>query len=197
MASDVITFIKALGYSQVNLLGFSMGGFVAQQIVETDPQLVNKLILTGTGPQGSQGLAEIGQKVQAAGNLSPQEKYLHFLFAPNANSRALGEASFARTYAKKDGRDPAITQEGFVAELTAVIGWAQPDPEAFAKAKTVTNPVLIIGGQDDFFIPVVNMLNLSQAMANSRLLLLPATGHAALNQYPALFIQETTEFLKN
>lgn len=197
MADDAISFIKALGYSQVNLLGFSMGGFVAQQIVETDPQLVNKVILTGTGPQGSQGLAEIGQKVQTAGNLSPEEQYLHFLFAPNANSRALGEASFARVHAKKEGRDPSISQESFVAELTAVIGWAQPDSSGFAKAKTVVNPVLIIGGQDDFFIPVVNMLNLSQAMSNSRLLLLPDAGHAVLNQYPALFLQETTSFLKN
>lgn len=197
MANDAISFIKALGYSRVNLLGFSMGGFVAQQMIETEPQLVNKLILTGTGPQGSQGLAEVGNKVSTGGNLSPREQYLHFLFAPSASSRQLGEASFARIHAKKDGRDLPISQESFVAELTAVLGWAQPDTAGFEKAKTVTNPVLIIGGQYDFFIPVVNELNLYQAMPNSRLLLLPDAGHAVMNQYPALFLQETVSFLKN
>lgn len=197
MANDAISFIKALGYPQVNLLGFSMGGFVAQQIVETDPQLVNKLVLTGTGPQGSEGLAAIGQKVQEAGNLNPEEQYLHFLFAPNEVSRQLGQASFARIHAKKEDRDPAITQESFVAELTAVLGWAQPDPGAFAKARTLTNPVLIIGGQSDFFIPANSMLTLSQAIPNSRLLLLQGAGHATLNQYPVLFLQETVAFLKN
>src|SRR5690349_6235196 len=63
MSADAIAFIKALGYSKVDLLGFSMGGFIAQEIVETQPQLVNKLILVGTGPQGSEGLADVGKKI--------------------------------------------------------------------------------------------------------------------------------------
>jgi pimeloyl-ACP methyl ester carboxylesterase len=85
----------------------------------------------------------------------------------------------------------------FTMTLTAVLGCAQPEPAGFEKAKTVTNPVLIVGGQYDFFIPVVNELNLYQAMPNSRLLHLPDAGHAVMNQYPALFLLETVSFLKN
>jgi len=135
MAKDAASFVKALGYSKVDLLGFSMGGFVAQQIIETEPQLVNKLILVGTGPQG--------------------------------------------------------------AEFTAVAGWAQPDPAGFERAKNVTNPVLIFGGQYDFFLPVSNPVKLYTTLPNARLVLLPDAGHASFFQYPELFVQETGAFLKN
>jgi len=197
MAQDATSFIKSLGYSRVDLLGFSMGGFVAQQIVETEPQLVNKLILVGTGPQGAEGLSEITQKISGAGKLSPEELFLTSLFAPSDNSRQLGKESFARIQAKKEGRDKPISNEAFVAELTAVIGWAQPDPAGFEKAKSVTNQVLIVGGQYDFFLPVVNPLKLYQTMPNARLLLLPDAGHASFFQYPTLFVQEANYFLKN
>jgi len=197
MAHDATSFINALGYPKVNLLGFSMGGFIAQQIVETEPQLVNKLILVGTGPQGSEGLSEIGQKLSSAGNLSPEELFLAGFFAPSDHSRQLGKESFARIQAKKEGRDLPLSKESFGAEFTAVLGWAQPDPGGFERAKAVSNPVLIVGGQYDFFISVGNPLKLYQAMPNSRLLLLPDAGHASFFQYPELFVQEAAYFLKN
>ena len=197
MAKDAGAFIKALGYPKVDLLGFSMGGFVAQQLIETQPQLVNKLILVGTGPQGAEGLASIGQKLQAAANLPPEELFLGGFFAPSAHSRELGKASFARIQAKKEGRDLPLSKESFGAEFNAVLGWAQPDSTGFERAKTVTNPVLIVGGQYDFFIPVGNPLKLYQAMPNARLLLLPDAGHASFFQYPDLFVQAAAYFLKN
>src|SRR6516225_8215973 len=105
MAHDATSFIKALGYSKVDLLGFSMGGFIAQEIVETEPQLVNKLILVGTGPQGSEGLSDVGNKISSIANLDPQEQFLQSLFAPSAQSRQSGKEAFARIAAKKEGRD--------------------------------------------------------------------------------------------
>jgi len=80
MAQDAISFIKTLGYPKVNLLGFSMGGFIAQQIVETEPQWVDKLILVGTGPQGSEGLSEVGNKISSIAKLHPEEQFLQSLF---------------------------------------------------------------------------------------------------------------------
>lgn len=197
MAHDATSFIKALGYAKVNLLGFSMGGFIAQQIVETDSQLVNKLILVGTGPQGSEGLSEIGKKLASAGSLSPEELFLAGFFAPSDRSRQLGKESFARIQAKKEGRDLPLSKESFGAEFTAVLGWAQPDPDGFERAKAVSNPVLIMGGQYDFFIAVSNELKLYQAMPNARLVLLPDAGHASFFQYPELFLQEAGYFLQN
>ena len=197
MAQDASSFVKTLGYAKVNLLGFSMGGFIAQQNVETEPLLVNRLILVGTGPQGSEGLSEIGTKLASAGSLSPEELFLAGFFSPSDHSRQLGKESFARIQAKQEGRDLPLSKESFGAEFTAVLGWAQPDPDGFARAKTVTNPVLIVGGQYDFFIAVSNELKLYQAMPNARLLLLPDAGHASFFQYPELFLQEASYFLKN
>lgn len=197
MAKDAVSFIKALGYSKVNILGFSMGGFVGQEIVETQPQVVNKLILVGTGPQGSEGLAEIGQKVQAAAKLSPKEVFLVSLFSPSEYSQNLGKAAFGRIYANAKDHEQRLSKESFTAEFTAVLGWAQPNPAAFERAKSVSNPVLIVGGQYDFFIPVVNPLKLYQTLPNARLLLLPDAGHASFFQYPELFVQEANNFLKN
>lgn len=197
MAKDAVSFIRTLGYTKVDVLGFSMGGFVAQQVVETEPQLVNRLILVGTGPQGAEGLASIGQKIQSAGSLSPEELFLASLFAPSAHSRELGKASLARIKAKKEGRDLPLSKESFGAEFTAVLGWAQPDSAGFERAKNVKNPVLIFGGQYDFFIPVVNPVKLYETMPNARLVLLPDAGHASFFQYPELFVQEAGAFLKN
>jgi len=197
MAQDAISFIKATGYSKVNLLGFSMGGFIAQEIVETEPQLVNKLILVGTGPQGSEGLGEIGKILTAAANLPAEEQYLAGFFSPSERSRQAGKESFARVQSKKEGHDLPLSKESFGAAFTAVLGWAQPDPAKFERAKTVTTPVLIVGGQYDIFIPVVNEVRLYQALPNARLVLLPDAGHASFFQYPELFLQEAGYFLKN
>jgi pimeloyl-ACP methyl ester carboxylesterase len=197
MAQDAISFIKTLGYPKVNLLGFSMGGFIAQEIVETEPQWVNKLILVGTGPQGSEGLSEVGNKISSIANLDPEEQFLQSLFTSSAQSRQLGKESFARISSKKEGRDLPLSQEAFVAELTAVLGWAQPDSIAFARAANVSTQTLIVAGKNDLLVPIVNPIRLYHAMPNSRLLLLPDAGHGVMFQYPDLFVQEAGYFLKN
>jgi pimeloyl-ACP methyl ester carboxylesterase len=197
MAHDAVSFIRTLGYSKVDMLGFSMGGFVAQEIVETEPLLVNKLILVGTGPQGAEGLADIGRKLQGAANLSPKEVFLAGFFASTESSRKLGEASFARIQSKKEGRDRPLSKESFGAEFTAVLGWAQPDPAGLERATSVVNPTLIFAGQHDFFLPVSNPVKLYETMPNARLVLLPDAGHASFFQYPELFLQEAGYFLKN
>jgi pimeloyl-ACP methyl ester carboxylesterase len=150
-----------------------MGGFVAQQIVETEPGLVNKLILVGTGPQGAEGLASIGQKLQGAATLSPEEVFLAGFFSPSEHSRQLGKASFDRIRAKKTDRDLPLSKESFGAEFTAVLGWAQLDPAGIEKARSVTIHTLIVAGQYYFFLPVSNAVKLYETMPNARLVLLP------------------------
>jgi len=197
MANDAVSFIQTLGSSKVNLLGFSMGGFIAQEIVETQPQWVNRLILVGTGPQGSEGLSEVGAKIQSIAKLDPQEQFLQSLFAQTATSRQLGKASFARITAKKESRDLPLSQDAFVGELTAVLGWAKPDSVAFARAAKVPTPVLIVGGKNDLLVPIVNPFRLYQAIPNSRLLLLPDAGHGVMFQYPDLFVKAAETFLNS
>src|SRR5262249_21349304 len=141
-------------------------------------------------------LSDVGKKISSIANLDPQEQFLQSLFAPSATSRQLGKEAFARIAAKKEGRDLPLSQEAFVAELTAVLGWAQPDENGFARAKNVNTKTLIVSGKNDLLVPIANPFRLYQAMPNSRLLLLPDAGHGVMFQYPELFVQEAANFFK-
>ncbi|PSL34436.1 alpha/beta fold hydrolase [Chitinophaga ginsengisoli] len=196
MAKGAVTFIKALGYTKVNLMGFSMGGFVTQQIALTEPALVNKIILTGTGPKGSEGLSNLPNLLSAAAGLSPKESFLLFGFTSSAESRSAGEQSYARVQKRTVNRDAPVSNESFGAQLTAVLAWAQPYPNALKELETITQPVLHIQGQKDVPVPVINAVNMSQHIPNARLSVYPDAGHAAFTQYPEQFVEQANDFLK-
>ena len=196
MAKGAVTFIKALGYNKVNLMGFSMGGFVTQQIALTEPTLVNKIILTGTGPKGSEGLSNLPNLLSSAAGLSPEESFLLFGFTSSAESRNAGKLSYARVQKRTVNRDAPLSNESFGAQLTAVLAWAQPYPNALKELETITQPVLHIQGQKDVPVPVINAVNMSQHIPNDRLSVYPDAGHAAFTQYPEQFVQQANDFLK-
>jgi len=195
MAKDAVSFIKALGYTKVNLMGFSMGGFVSQQIVLTEPGLVNKLILTGTGPKGSEGLSNLPNLLAAGADLSPEERFLSFAFTASEASRKAGEASWDRSQKRTEDRDAALSNETGVAQLTAVLAWAQPYPDALKELSTVTQPTLIVEGEEDIPVPVINSINMSKAIPNAHLVLYPDAGHASFAQYYDKFVHEAISFL--
>lgn len=195
MAKGAVAFIKALGYSRVNLMGFSMGGFVTQQILLTEPSLVNKVVLTGTGPKGSEGLANLPDILVGGAGLNPLESYLYFGFTTSDASRAAGKLSYERVHKRTTDRDSALSAESSAAQLTAVLAWAQPYPDALKELEAVTQPVLHIQGQKDKPVPVVNAINMSQHIPNDRLVIYPDAGHAAFFQYPEQFVQEVSDFL--
>lgn len=195
MAKGAVAFIKALGYSKVNLMGFSMGGFVTQQILLTEPSLVDKVVLTGTGPKGSEGLANLPDILVGGAGLNPLESYLYFGFTTSDASRAAGKLSYERVHKRTIDRDSALSAESSAAQLTAVLAWAQPYPDALKELEAVTQPVLHIQGQKDKPVPVVNAINMSQHIPNDRLVIYPDAGHAAFFQYPEQFVQEVSDFL--
>ena len=195
MAKDAVAFIKASGYSKVNLMGWSMGGMITQQIVLTEPQLVNKIILIGTGPKGAEGLSEVGAKAAGVSKLSPLEQALHLLYAPSDNSRESGKAALGRIFKRQADRDPETSQETNVAQLTAVTAWAQPNDGALDELKHVTQPVLIVSGRYDFLVPTVNSFKLAQNLPNAKLSIYPDAGHAVITQVPDSFLKEAVPFL--
>jgi pimeloyl-ACP methyl ester carboxylesterase len=196
MANDVANFIKALGYAKVNLLGFSMGSFISQQLVLTQPALINKIILTGAGPKGSEGLSNLPNLLAAAAGLSAEESLLRFAFTSSSKSIEAGKASYARSQKRIIDRDLPVNAQSGAAQLTAVLGWAQPYPNAFNELKTITQPVLIAQGEEDIPVPVDNAINLSKYIPNARLITYPDAGHAAVFQYHDDFIQEASSFLE-
>ncbi|RBQ11758.1 alpha/beta fold hydrolase [Pedobacter miscanthi] len=195
MAQSAVSFIKALGLTKVNLMGFSMGSFITQQIVLTEPDLVNKIILTGTGPKGSQGLSNLPNLLAAAAGLSPEDSFLKFAFTSSAASQAAGKASWGRVQKRTVNRDVPLTQQASLAELTAVLGWAQPYPNALEELKTVTQPVLIAQGENDIPVPVINSINMSQSFPNAKLIIYPDAGHSAFTQNYEQFVPAVNAFL--
>ncbi|WP_090885744.1 alpha/beta fold hydrolase [Pedobacter rhizosphaerae] len=196
MAKSAVSFIKALGVGKVNLMGFSMGSFVSQQIALTEPALVNKIILTGTGPKGSQGLSNLPNLLAAAAGLSPEESFLKFGFTSSAASQAAGKQSWARVQKRILNRDIPLSQEGSLAELTAVLGWAQPYPNALAELKRITQPVLIVQGENDLPVPVINAINMSQSFPDAKLIIYPDSGHSAFTQNYEQFVPAANAFLE-
>jgi pimeloyl-ACP methyl ester carboxylesterase len=195
MAKGVASFIKALGYSKVNLMGFSMGSFISQQIILTQPALVNKIILAGTGPKGSQGLSNLPNILASAAGLSPEQVFLASFFAQSATSQSAGKSAYERVQERRVDRDAPLSGESFTAEVKAVLGWAQLNPGALKELQSITQPVLIAQGQEDALVPVVNAINMSKSLPNARLIVYPDAGHAAFFQYHDDFVQKALEFL--
>jgi pimeloyl-ACP methyl ester carboxylesterase len=197
MAQDARSFIKALGLKKVNLLGFSMGGFVAQQIALDDPGLINKVILAGTGPRGGQGIGGITKLLADSADMSPDDQKLFFFYRHTGSSRALGRQSLARINKRTAGRDPNASVLAIQSQLKAILRWAQPDASALSQLSRVEVPVLIVNGSADIVVPTVNSYVLFQNLPDARLCLYPDSAHGSIFQYPQLFLAEAIPFLKD
>jgi len=195
MAKGVVSFINALGYTKVNLLGFSMGSFISQQIVLTNPDLVNKVILTGTGPKGAEGLSNLPNILATTVGLTPQQVFLASFFASSDSSQSAGKLSYERIQKRTVNRDAPVSPESATAGLKAVLGFAQPDPDALNELKSITKPVLIAQGEKDFLVPVVNAINMSNSIPGARLIVYQDAAHGAIYQYHDEFIQAASDFL--
>jgi pimeloyl-ACP methyl ester carboxylesterase len=196
MAQDALSFVKALGLTKVNLLGFSMGGFIAQQIALDAPELVHKLILAGTGPKGGEGLASSEAALSATAGMSAVDQKLYFFYKPTATSRALGLQSLDRINTRTIHRDPETPLQGIQSQLKAIIGWSRPDETVFERLSRIKQPVLVVNGSDDIICPTVNSILMFQHLPNARLSLYPDSAHGSIFQYPVAFLAEAVRFFK-
>ncbi|MDR2275305.1 MAG: alpha/beta hydrolase [Sphingobacterium sp.] len=195
MANDAIDFIKAMNLGKVNIMGFSMGGFVAQRIVLTEPAIINKIILADSGPKGAIGLANLPNIIAGTAGLSAEESYLKFGFTDSQASISAGKASFARVRLRTVDRDPALSDATSTAQFTAVLAWAQPDAAALEEIKTIKKPVLIVHGDKDLPISIQNAHHMKQNLENAVLLEFPDSGHAAFYQNHEAFLTKALAFL--
>ena len=195
MAKGVVDFIHALGYSKVNVLGFSMGSFISEQIALTNPALVNKIILTGTGPKGAEGLSNLPNILATTVGLTPEQIFLASFFASSDASQNAGKLSYERIQKRTVNRDAPVSQESAVAGLTAVLGWAQPDADALNELKNITTPVLIAQGENDFLVPVKNAIDMSNSIPGAQLIVYKDAGHGAIYQYNEEFTAAAVQFL--
>ena len=196
MAQDAVAFLSALGMTRVDLLGFSLGGFVAQVVAAEHPELVRRLILAGTGPEGGEGIRDLGAVVGRAVQASPAEPRLFLFFDQTETSQRAGRDFLERQARRTVDRDPESTEQTVGAQLSAIVGWGgPPGPESATRARSIRQPTLVVNGNNDIMIPTINSYILIQELLDARLHLYPDSGHGALFQYADEFVREGLRFL--
>ncbi len=198
MAANAIAFIKALGLSQVDVLGFSMGGLVAQALTLAAPELVRRLVLVGTGPRSGESMASLtpeAQKIFGATYDPPDHLWLRVFFAPSESSQAAGHAYLKRFRLRTEGRDPELNEKVAPAQLEAMAKWGAPRANPFDYLKAIHQPTLVINGGTDVIIYTINSYILQQNIPNAQLILYPDANHGSQYQYPERFVRHVTMFL--
>lgn len=195
MASDAVAFIRALGLDRVDLLGFSMGGFVAQVIAAEHPELVRRMILAGTGPAGGDGIDRVTRLTVldvVRGALTFRDAKYYLFFTSTAHGRSEARAFLARIKERTDNRDKAISVPSFRAHLSAIHRWSRQQP---ADLSRIQQAVLVANGDHDRMVPTPNSTDLARRLPNARLTIYPDAGHGGIFQHHAQFVPEAVGFL--
>jgi pimeloyl-ACP methyl ester carboxylesterase len=196
MAKDAAAFLAALGLSRVDLLGFSLGGFVAQVLAAQCPHLVRRVILAGTGPEGGEGIRNLGEVVGRAQQVNPGQPRLYLFFDQTESSQRAGRAFIERQARRTGDRDPDTTEQTVGAQFETIVSWGgTPSAEAKTRLQQITQPVLVVNGKSDVMVPTINSYALFQDLPNATLLLYPDSGHGALFQYSDAFVSAGLQFL--
>jgi pimeloyl-ACP methyl ester carboxylesterase len=198
MAANAAAFITALGLVKVDVLGFSLGGLVAQALTLAEPDLVRRLVLVGTGPRGGEGMATLTPEAQAvfgATYANPDEVWLGAFFTQTEASQAAGRAFLKRFRLRTEGRDPEISEQVAPAQLEALANWGAPRADAFDYLREIAQPTLVINGSNDVLVYSINSFILQQNLPNAELILYPDSNHGSQYQYPALFVADVARFL--
>ena len=198
MARHVIAFVDALGLKKVDLLGFSLGGFVAQQVVLESPDLIRRVILAGTGPQGGEGMDHMPPKVveHATREKPILEDFLYLFFSQSETSQAAGRAFWERRHTRLD-QDVPSSVAAMAAQGNAIAAWGVvPQIDRYASLRRIKQPVLVVNGADDIMVPTINSFILQQRIPNATLVIYPDSGHGAIFQYPELFVSHARLFLE-
>lgn len=195
MARDVIAMIRAMGFGSIDLLGFSLGGFVAQDVVLKAPSLVRKLILTGTGPAGGEGIARVGAiswPLIIKGLLTFRDPKTYLFFTGTPNGRASARDFLARLSERKTGRDKGPSPRAFLRQLAAIQAWGRQTPQDLGRIKI---PVLVANGDKDIMVPTANSADLASRIQGAELVIYPDAGHGGIFQNHAQFVQKALGFL--
>lgn len=194
MGANAVAFINALGLEQVDVLGFSIGGFVAQEITLQAPALVRKLILVGTGTRGADMSASRSAEIFSGSYDPPEHLWLSVHFSPSEAGRKAGLAFLERKARRRD-RDPEIVPQTEAAQREAIGKYIGMTEGGLDYLKAIRQPVLVIQGSNDVIIPTIHSYALQQNLPNAQLILYPDANHGSFYQYPELFVAHATLFL--
>jgi pimeloyl-ACP methyl ester carboxylesterase len=198
MGANAIAFIRALGFRHGDVLGFSIGGLVAQEIALQAPDLVRSLVLVGTGPRSGESMdtgTPEGKEIFGATYAKPDDLWLRVHFTPSEASQRAGAAFLERSSWRIDNRDPEVTPAAALRQRTAIAAWGAKRDNAWDYLKKIRLRTLVVNGSDDVIIYTVNSFILQQHLPNAKLILYPDSAHGSLFQYPEMFVRDVAGFL--
>jgi pimeloyl-ACP methyl ester carboxylesterase len=197
MARDVLRFVDALGLTEIDVLGFSLGGFVAQTLALTRPRLIRRLVLAGTAPQGAPDIHRWTDDVYALAtpdSFDP-DGFIRLFFSSSEEGRARGMAFLGRISARTADPDEPADLAARDAQLAAITRWGIPEPSKLARLGAITQPTLVANGDDDPMMITENSHLLAHHLPNAQLRIYPDAGHGFLDQYPTEFADHVNAFL--
>ena len=195
-ARRMIAFITALGLDEIDLLGFSIGGFIAQEIALVRPTLVRRLILAATGPKGAPGMHGWREDIAtAARGESKPENLLYIMFAHTDTSQAKGMEFLGRFMERQEGRDAPTSDAARDAQYDAIVEWGIPDHAALQRLTGIKNPTLIIQGDNDLMIPTKLSHLMTGLIPDAQIRIYPDAAHGFMFQYPTEVAAEVNTFL--
>jgi pimeloyl-ACP methyl ester carboxylesterase len=195
MADDAYTFIKALGFDTIDVFSFSLGGMVAQDLVVKHPDLVRKLVLTGTGPRGGKDIDKVVGVTYwdiLRATLTRQDPKEFLFFNRNATGKPAARAFVNRLKERTIDRDQDISLTGFRTQLKAIQKYGRSAPSDLS---TITQPTLIANGDNDRMVPSVLSEDLHRRIKDSTLVIYPDAGHGGIFQFHEKFAPLAAEFL--
>ena len=197
MAQDAVAFIRALGFDQVDLLGFSLGGFISQVIAQQEPTLVRKLILAGTGPAGGEGIVNVTKLTyldtfRAYATFKDPKELL--FFTRTAHGKSQGRAFIKRLKERTNDRDKAMAIGAFRTQLKAIHAWGLEKP---ADLSRIHHAVLVANGDADRMVPSSNTYDLARRLPDATLRIYPDAGHGGIFQAHERFVPEALAFLES
>ncbi|WP_457253957.1 alpha/beta fold hydrolase [Pedococcus sp. P5_B7] len=195
MADDAVTFIEALGFDQVDIFSFSLGGMVAQALVVKHPGLVRKLVLTGTGPAGGKDMDKVAgvtyyDILRATLTRSDPKEFL--FFNRNATGKAAALAFVERLKERAADRDAPVSVRALQTQLKAIKKWGRSIPGDLSR---ITQPTLIANGDNDRMVPSVLSEDLHRRIKGSELVIYPDSGHGGIFQFHDAFAPAAVDFL--